>query len=492
MLKQINLLIAFIGLSVLLSWQTQVTAEPNKTRRGQVEISKSQPGIDVFKSVIERQASTDYDNLEALLRLLSRESRSQLFGGLKTSAQLRAIDKDYRQKTEDLKAKLEEIGRTNNININQKIDLVDASFTVQALYLEALLESLQDPWEQLKPENFKRKFRESATQKKESELTILSIENDTAILGLSGKNNQEKSLLRLVKENGQWVTGTKEEVNRARISQNKLNYVYSSFLPSIAEIPFLSDTKLQEVEPEWYKTLPATTAEQKNIKVGDIVIAFLSEGFGDYRVISLEKGQNGDRVSLIDRENKIYQNIPLMLLHKPENFIDRDRQLEIGDAVFVTRGAATISRLSKIENFEPSVKYVSFDEVEENTPRSIIIPLPKTGYLLRKVAYLHDGDTQVGMVLAESETKVWIDTPNPTLEVIAVPKIDVEPLELPDANLGARKVWRTTYSSMWQVQIVRVIERGLLYEIQKKYGNNEYDLLPFDKISLEEPVVEPL
>lgn len=490
MFKQIDLLIAFIGLSVLLSWQTQVTAVPNKIGQGQIEASKSQPGIDVFKSVIEQQANTDYNNLEALLRLLSRESRSELFGGLKTSAQLRAVDRDYRQETEDLKAKLEEIGRMNNIN--QKIDLVDASFAVQALYLAALLESLQDPWEQLKPENIKRKFRESARQKKESELTILSVENDTAILGLSGKNSQKKSLLRLVKENGQWVIGTEEEVNRARISQNKLNYVYSSFLPSIAEIPFLSDTKLQQVEPEWYKTLPAITAEQKDIKVGDIVIAFIYKGFGDYRVISLEKGKNGDRVSLINRENKIYQNIPLMLLHKPEDFIDPDRQLEIGDAVFVSSGAATISRLSKIENFEPSVKYVSFDEVEENTPRSIILPLPETGYLLRKVVYRHDGNTEVGMVVAESETKVWIDTPSPSLEVIAVPKIDVKPLELPDADLGARKVWRTTYSSMWQVQIVRVIERGLLYEIQKKYGNNEYDLLPFDKISLEEPVVEPL
>ena len=198
----------------------------------------------------------------------------------------------------------------------------------------------------------------------------------------------------------------------------------------------------------------------------------------------------GLRASLIDSENKIYQNIPLALLHKPENFIDGDRQLEIGDAVFVSSSATRIFRVSKIKDFQPVVKYVWFDEVEEATPRSIILPFPETGYLLRRVAYRYDGDTQVGMVVAESKTKVWIDTPSPILEVIAVPKTDVKPLNLPDADLRARKVWKTTYTTMWQVQIVRVMEPGLLYEIKKKYGDNEYDFLSFNEISLEEPAIE--
>lgn len=492
MLKPIDLLTIFISLSVLSNWQTKVKAVPSTTTPIQAEVSESQPEIDVFRAVIKQQADIDYNDLEALLRSISRKSRSELFGSLKTMAQMRALDKDYRQATENLKAKLEKIGRENAVDGDREIDLVDASFTVQALYLEALLESLQNPWESLNPKNFKRAYQKSAQRNQESDLTILSVENDTAVLGLTRKDSKKKSLLRLVKENRKWVTGTKEEVNQARISQNKFNYVYSSFWSSIAEIPFLSDTEIQEVAPEWHKTLPATTAKQKNIRVGDIVIAFISKDFGGYRVISLTEGKNGDLASLIDEAYNIYQNVPLALLHKPEDFIDRDRTLEIGDAVFVSSGAPTISRLSKIENFEPSVKYVSFDEVKEETPRSIIIPFPETGYLLRKVAYRHDGDTEVGMIVAESETKVWIDTPSPTLEVIAVAKKNVKPLNIPDADLGARKVWRNTYSSMWQVQIVRVMERGLLYEIEKKYSINDdkYDFLSFDEISLEEPVVE--
>lgn len=491
MLKQINLFITFISLSLLFNWQTQVKAVPDTTPE-QAEASQSQPGIDVFQSVINRQANANYNDLEAILRLMSRESRSNLFGGLKTSAQMRALDKDYSQATEALKAKLEKIGRMNGVDPNREVDLVDASFVIQALYLEALLESLQNPWEQLNPDNIKRKYEESARLNKESDLTILSVENDTAILGLTRKDSQKKSLLHLIKENEQWVTATREEVSRARISQNKLNYVYSSSWSSSAEISFLSNIEIQEVAPEWYKALPATTAKQKDIQAGDIVIAFISKGFGGYRVVSIEKEENGDRASLIDRTNKIYQNIPLALLHKPEDFIDRDRPLEIGDAVFVSSGAAPISRVSKIENFEPSVKYVYSDEVEEKTPRSIIIPLPKTGYLLRKVAYRHDGDTEVGMVVVESEAKVWIDTPSPSLDVVAVAKTDVKPLNLPDADLGARKVWKTNFGYKRQVQIVRVMERGLLYEIEKKYSIDEdkYDFISFDKISLEEPVVE--
>ena len=492
MFQKINWSIVFIAF-LSTNWH-QVKAMPNVDRQ-LVQSYPSQSDLDLFRSVIDEQIDTDYSNLEALLRLQSRESRSQLFAGLFTSAKLRAIDPDYRQETESLQTKIKELERVTGISKDD--DLINASFAHQALYLEALLESLQDPWKQLKPENIKRKYREGVGKTKDYDLTILSVKNNTALLGLSRQNGQKKYLVRLVKEDGRWVDATKEEVNLARISKNKFNYVYSSFLPSLAEIPFLSDKKLQNISPEWYKTLPPTTAKQKELKVGDVVVAFLSKGFGSYRVISLETGKNGDRkaypsgnrASLIDSENKIYQNIPLALLHKPENFIDRDRELQIGDAVFVPSGSTTIFRLSKIKDFQPVVKYVSFDEVKEATPRSIILPFPETGYLLRKVAYRHDGDIEVGMVVAESETKVWIDTPSPVLEVIAVPKTDVKPLNIPDADLRARKVWRNTYSSMWQVQIVRVMEPGLLYEIKKKYGD-EYDFLSFDEISLEEPAID--
>ena len=233
--------------------------------------------------------------------------------------------------------------------------------------------------------------------------------------------------------------------------------------------------------------MPPTTAEQRRIEVGDVVVAYIAEGFSDYRVTAIENTNNGDVAALISHDNHIFQQIPLALLYKAESFIDLDRELQIGDAVFVSRDAPIISRVSNIEENQIEVEYISWDKREEKIPRSVIFHFPQKGYLFRKVLYRHNGDIEVGRAVVESEDKIWIDTPNPSLGVIMLNKADTKILKLPDADLGAQKVWTNNYGYRREVQILRVIEPGLLYEIDEQNFEGEYKLLYFTEISLEKP-----
>lgn len=466
---------------VLVNCNSLALALPNNSNN-QSNVKSSQTDINTLeKSVKQRATAAQQEDWETVLRLTSRTARLQSFDGLFLLATFRGFDDDYKLDTESLKAKINELKRTTGIS-NRK-DIVNASFAVQGAYYKTLYDSLKEIFALSKIQNI-------AGNISNFELKILSVKNDTAIAALI-RHNGKNSVARFIKQEGQWLFATAEEVDAARLPQGDLRYVSPGLLPLAETVPFLSDKKQYTgTIPEWYDTLPPATAAEKNIKVGDIVLAYVEAQmttFQGFRVIAIEKG-DGDRATLIRQDNLVFNDIPLALLHKVEDYTDRDRQLQRGDLVFVSQWAGnTIARVSAIKDSQIRVKYVSIDEIEEEIPRGIVLPFPKSGYLFRKVAYRYDEDIEVGMVIAESENKVWIDTPSPSLGIVAVNKTDVKPIELPDADLRPRKVWTTTYKSIRKVKILRVIEPGLLYEIDEQNFDNEYRLLPFDSISLEEP-----
>lgn len=486
LIKKNNWLIASLLFgSILTSWNNPVWGVPNNVNRDRVQLSQSNVDTDTLKALIKkRSAAAKEENWEAVLRLMSPASRSQLLEGLFFLAMLRAPDNDYRQETESLKAKIDELERTTGFAGE---DIGEASLAVQALYYEALRDSLKKQFDKL--ENLDR--FEGEDRQEEYELKIISAKNNTAIAALIRHNSQNSAAI-FIKQQGQWLFATQEEVEAARLPKGSLHYVSPGLLPLAEVVPFLSDKEQYTGSaPDWYKNLPATTAKRKGIEVGDIVLAFVEDlvpGLSNFRVISIERDVNGDSATLIRQDNKIFENMPLALLHKVEDYIDRFSKLKIQDAVYINQwGVSIFARVSRITGSQIHVKYVFMDEVKEKVPQGIIVPIPKDGYLFRKVLYRHEEKTDLGMVIAESETKVWIDTASGSLGVIAKDKTDIELIELPDADLRVRKVWFNTYNSIRQAPIARIMEPGLLYEIEVNDYGRQFDLLPFDEILLQKP-----
>ena len=477
-MKIVRTISSLLLILVPISWNNVVLASTELNYQHQeVKAGKPDTEPEIFENSIHKYyTAIKQRDFSTALKLYSRDTRSQFLNKFLSALYLvtgfRSLDRDSNEENKSLKAELETIEDRTGVKLQ---DVTEASLEVQIQYLDALQNSIGKSF------NIKENVSISGLKAE-----ILSLENNTALIGFTNSDDY-KFLFPFIKQDGQWLIATQEEIEVARRSQDSPNYIYPYFLPSTAILPYVSNKKYRDISPDWHKFLPPMKAEAKEIQVDDIVIAFVDKKFADYRVISLKKTNNGDVAELINREHHIFRNVPLVLLHKAENFIDRSKKLQVGDAVFVSDADVSIFRVSNIERGQIAVKYPSFDRIEEATPKNVILPLPKTGYVFRQVVYRYDGDIEVGTAIAESASKVWIDPPSPSLGIIAVSKADAKPIELPKANLSARKVWTTTYNSIREVQILRVIEPGLLYEIDEKSFDGKYRLLPFNKISIEEP-----
>ena len=466
---------------------------PERISSAKIQHSPSDTNINTFKTIVDRlitaYATEDY---ETVMRLYSRDSRSQLFSGLGTLALLRALDNNYQDETAALKAKLTEIEQSAGTGY----DILDASFEVQGLSLQTILESLKPQFEQLNRLNRYKDLANSGY-----ELEILSLKDNTAVVLLTPKVNSDRTeIYKFIKRNEQWLFATETEIEIARTPEGSLHYISPGLLPLSESVSYLSDKPSIKSTANWYRTLPPTTAEEKGIKVGDAVVGYIEtkieeiefeySSFYNFRVISLEEGTNGDRATLIRQDNKIITNVPLAVLYKVENYLNRTRLPQLGDVVFLNQWAnTTLARISRLEGSQIYLKYVKRDWVEEEVPQGIIVPLPQDSYVLRKVLYQRDGKLKTGIAIAEDEANIWINSYSS--EIITVKKIDAKPIEPPDMDLGVGKVW-TTRGYIREVQIIRVIEPGLLYEIDEQNSDGKYRLLSFDEIWLSKPTVDEL
>lgn len=480
---KIHFFLIYLLLNSTLICKNSAWALPNDISTEQTEALED-ANLNTFKAIINSMITAYIEeDYEAVIRLFSEDSQKQFMSALITFASLRALDPDYKEETAALKAEIAEIGQSDS-----PPSFLEADVTKRALYIQTMLDSLKPVFPKL---DLSKKYQDMNSLK--YKLEILSLKNNTAVIGLTA--GELKGVYKFIEQKGQWLLATQEEIEFARIPEGSIHYVAPGLLPLPETIPYLSVIPPIESTADWYQTLPPTTAKEKGIEVGDAVVGYIKAGkfgagFYNFRVISLEKTSNGERATIIRQDKKVFSNIPLSVLYTVENYTNRSQPLQTGDVALLNEwGNTTLVKISRIEDSQIYIKYVRDDWTEEKLLEGIIIPLPKDGYVLRKVLFRQDDDLKTGIVLAENDSQVWIKVTH-RRGLTIINKADTQLINLSDSNLRLAKVWTLERGDKKQVQIIRVIEPGLLYEINEQNYKGEYRLLSFDEILLSEPSIE--
>lgn len=469
-----------------------------------------------FREVIDRMinayAEEDY---QTVLGFQSQEINQKFISGIVLLAYLRAPDKDYEEETAALEAEIERIEQNTEVPLDK---IIEASKEVQGLYVKAGIDSLKPIFPQL---DLAKKYRE--VKNIEYELKILSQTDSTAVIFLNGFNfqdNKKTGINTFVKQNGRWVIATDKEVELARATKDSLHYVSPGLLPLPETIAYLTIKDIKEPvksEAYWYQSLPPTTAQEQKIEVGNIVFGYVEaieevhysptnskkkniRKLRNLRVIAIEKGENGDLATAIDSDGKVLRNIPVAILQPIKKYIDFNNPLQIGDLVlWNTAGNYRYGKISRIKNSQLYAKYVRGDnKLQEEIVEGSVIPLPREGYLWRKVIYCkiifcHGDLLEAGFVIAETDSHVWLESFAIVPEIIKLAKKDVELIWQADTDLRYQMIWRILpyEGKIEAVKIIGIIEPGLLYEIDKKSPfKDEYIQLSIGDILLSKPSLE--
>ena len=193
---------------------------------------------------------------------------------------------------------------------------------------------------------------------------------------------------------------------------------------------------------------------------------------------------------MANHETKVFSNIPLAVLYKVEDSINREKPLQIGDMVLrIYNKGYSSAKISRIEESQFYAKYQGWNKIEEDLVKGTVIPLPRDGYLLRRIVYLQNKEFKEGIVIAETDSRVWLESYERDTGVISLVKKDVRLIEQADSNLRYRPVWTIDpWGELKQVKTIRIIEPGLLYEIDEKESfEDKYKQLSFDEILLSKP-----
>ena len=109
-----------IGL-ILVNCNSLALALPNNSN-SQSNVKSSQTDINTLEQIVkQRTTAAQQEDWETVLRLTSRAARLQSFDGLFLLATFRGFDDDYKQVTESLKVKINELKRTTGVSNREEM-----------------------------------------------------------------------------------------------------------------------------------------------------------------------------------------------------------------------------------------------------------------------------------------------------------------------------------------------------------------------------------
>ena len=495
---------AFVMTCLLYGWSISRVVRAVPERLILTQSATEEANAATLKTILEnRITALKTEDYASLFELLSSENQKKLFASFGFFASFDSLDEGFK---EDLTGRLKQIEQDTGVAYG---DVLNGTVEVKALYLEALVDSLVPHFPQLDLSQ-----RYGGIEEIEQEVEILSQTENTviAIAMTRGfdlntqKNLEATNITKFVKQNGRWLIATNREVELAR-AKNMQHYSSPGLLPLPETVSYWATLEPKISDADWYQTLPETTAKEKEIEVGDLVFGYVEwlesatlplqsqeqsiRELKNLRVVAVKNGSKGDTATVVDTRENVYANIPLAVLEKPDKYFG-SKPLQVGDLVlWNTVGNYRYGKISRIENGQFYAKYFSWHDIKEELVTGTVIPVPREGYLWRRVIYRGGDGLETGFVFAETDSDIWLDSLQYDKGVMKLAKKDVELIQQADTDLGKQTIWILNYKKEPQaVRTIEVIEPGLLYEIDEPEPfKDEYDRVSFEDILLALPTL---